>query len=201
VVGCNAAYSFDIIGATGQVTRVTHEHSTVPVSQEERSSFKKAWTLRMRNAEPGPGWDWQGDSLPDSKPAYQRILTSSDDRIWIWPAQPSRSVPAPPQWVLVGGPKKLWVEPTDGTFDVFAADGSFVGPVALSGELGFAPFGITPAPVIRADTMWLVVADSAGTHALVRAHVRWPRWQRARTRTLNAAQAQQKYEPAKSAMQ
>jgi hypothetical protein len=193
VIGCNADYTFHIVDTGGRVTRVRHERTLVPVSDEERRSFVLAWTLRMRNADGGPNWSWQGDPLPAWKPAYQRILTSSDGRIWIWPAQPSQSVPAPPQWVLIGGPKKLWVEPGHGAFDVFATDGTFIGSVALAGELGYSPFSVTPVPVVRADTIWLVVADSTGSHTLVRAHVRWPRLRflRARARSASRVSAAQ----------
>jgi hypothetical protein len=175
VVGCNDRYELDIMRPDGQVLRITHQHTPIPVLAEEQESFMRAWTLRMRNAEPGPDWTWTGDPLPDRKPAYQRVLSSSDGRIWVWPAQASRRVPAPPQWVLVGGPKSLFVEPATGAFHVFAADGQFLGPVALSGELGFAAFGLSAPPVISGDTIWLVTTAANGVSALVRARVRWPR--------------------------
>jgi hypothetical protein len=175
VIGCNARYGFAIINPAGKVVRVEHDYTPAAVAEDERASFIAAWTLRMRNAEPGPQWSWRGAALPDHKPAYHRILAGSDDRIWVWPAQPSVSVAAPPQWVLVGGPRRLWVEPGTGAFDVFDAMGAFSGRVRVPGELGYAVFGTTPGPLIEADTLWWAVADSAGAHTLVRTHVTWPR--------------------------
>lgn len=175
VAGCNADYEFVIVRADGHVVRVLQERAPIRVSPDEQRSFVAAWTLRMRNGGGGADWQWQGEELPAHKPAYQRMLTTSDDRIWIWPAQPSRTVPAPSQWIFVGGPKTLYVESTTGAFDVFSPDGQYLGAVAIPAELGFAPFGVAPPPVIHGDTAWFAATDSSGVNAVVRARILWPR--------------------------
>jgi hypothetical protein len=176
VIACNARYAFEVHHEDGRVTRVESQHDPVEVSADERVSFMAAWTLRMRNATdgPGPDWTWRGDSLPNHKPAFHAILTGSDGRIWIWPAQPSVVVPAPPQWVIVGGPRQLWIDPTSGAFDVFDESGNFVGRVAVPADIGYSPYSATPGPLIRHDTIWWITPDSTGAHALVRTHVKWP---------------------------
>jgi hypothetical protein len=192
VIACNARYAFATQHDAGTL-RVEHFYSPVEVSADERVSFMTAWTLRLRNATDGPGadWTWRGDSLPSHKPAFHAMFSASDGRIWIWPAQISRIVPAPPQWVLLGGPRQLWVEPQTGAFDVFAMDGAFVGRVVVNEPLGYSPASVNPGPLIRGDTLWWVVSsDSTEQTALLRTHVRWPARTRARDAIAPAVRAE-----------
>lgn len=172
VVGCNADYRFIIVRAGRTPVEVQRPTHRVPVSADEKASFVSAWTMRIRNERGDSEWSWRGEALPDEKPAYARIVTTSNDDIWIWPTQASQRIAAPPQWQLIGGPADLFVEPSGGSFDVFGADGRYTGAIRVPPEIGYAPLGTMWDPVVRGDTAWFAAVDTTGRRSYVQTLIR-----------------------------
>jgi hypothetical protein len=127
----------------------------------------------MNNSGIHERWEWPNPSLPETRPAYQRLLVAGGGRIWVWPAQASRQEPAPPDWPLVGLPSVLWTEATTGVFDVFGVDGRLLGHVRLPTRVPYSGYPNTPDPVIRGDTLWAITLDEGGAQAVERFRVAW----------------------------
>jgi hypothetical protein len=76
---------------------------------------------------------------------------------------------------MAGLPDTLWVEPASGTFDVFDVDGQLLGHVAFPGAVGYSPLLGRPDPVVRGDTVWVLVPSERGDgNDLARFLVVWP---------------------------
>ena len=88
-------------------------------------------------------------------------------RIWVWLFQPSRrdTIPEVSRATTAKGVKNRWSEPT--VYDVFAADGNFLGAIELPAD---ARFGAS-----RADKLWVITRDSLDVERLIRYRVDWRR--------------------------
>lgn len=176
VVGCTGDFPVRIGEEREGGIRVGASRARLPIGPEERQNFRDAWAFLLQHSREGPRpeWSWGETRVPDEKPAYQRLLADgAEERFWVWISQPSQRHAAPPQWPLVGGPSELWVEPQEGLFEVYASDGTAIGSIAVPRELDWSPQGTSPDPLIRADTVWWAVVDSAGTWSIARTEVDW----------------------------
>ena len=174
VVGCPADYAFDIIEPSGSVLRVSRDWVPIRVSAEELDSFRDGITISSNQSGYFDAWDWRGPDMPGVKPAYQRFIPAEDGRIWVWPGQASEMIETPEPARLAGFPNHAWQDPMTGAFDVFEADGRFVGSVKLPKNLPYSFSPATPDPHIRGDTLWAVTVDSMDVQYLTRFEVRWP---------------------------
>jgi hypothetical protein len=173
VVGCPARYEFRIRTPAGDVTTVSRGWRPRATSSRERDDFVALWTIQMNNSGVYERWEWPYASLPETRPAYQRILVADGGRVWIWPSQASRQEPAPPDWRLAGLPTIIWAESTTGAFDVFDVDGRLMGHVRMPPELPYSGYPSTPDPVIKGDTVWAVALDERGNQRVERFLVDW----------------------------
>jgi hypothetical protein len=173
VYGCPARYEFYVHRPDDMILTVSRSWRPHAVSGRERSDFVALWTVQMNNSGVYDRWEWPNPSLPETKPAYQRILPASGGRIWIWPAQPSKQEPAPADWPVAGLPSILWTENTSGVFDVFEADGRLRGHVRLPPTSPYSGYPNTPDPLIRGDTVWAVTVSDSTRYAVERFHVAW----------------------------
>lgn len=173
VVGCPARYEFTVRGPGTRDLVVSRSWRPHAVSGRERTGFVHLWTVQMTASGVHEEWEWRGPALPETRPAYQRILPAEGGRLWVWPAQPAHQEPAPPDWPLAGLPAILWTEATTGAFDVFETDGSLLGHVRLPSNIPYSGQPNTPDPVIRGDTLWAVTSDENGAQRVERFLVPW----------------------------
>ncbi|MCE2531268.1 MAG: 6-bladed beta-propeller [Acidimicrobiia bacterium] len=109
-----------------------------------------------------PGWTWDGPSIPDTKPPFMGLLPGRDGRIWVRVSTESREVEnedhdpdSPSSTPLV------WRSPL--RFDVFEADGTYLGAVNPPEDFSSNPF-----PVFDGDDVWAVSRDDLGIQRVVR---------------------------------
>ena len=109
-----------------------------------------------------PGWTWDGPSIPDTKPPFMGLLPGRDGRIWVRVSTESQEVEnedhdpdSPSSTPLV------WRSPL--RFDVFEADGTYLGAVNPPEDFASNPF-----PVFDGDDVWAVSRDDLGIQRVVR---------------------------------
>lgn len=156
--GCPATFSFELVKQDGQVIRVSRPWRNLTISKEERE-FYAGW-------QPMP-------SLPDTRPAYARIVLPGDGRVWVWPNQPGELESVPRSLAAETGVKEAWRIGTNGAFEVFGEDGVWLGRVELPAEVRYSGYPNTPPILIRGDTVLSVAQDSLGVEYVVRFEVVW----------------------------
>ncbi len=170
VGGLSTRYAIDQFGRDGSVLRIERVAPGVAVQAGERADREERvrWSMRQTQSD----WKWNGPPIPDTKPPFREIYTGQDGRIWVLQHQPAERIPE--DEIEEGDPgdpsarpPTRWREPV--AFDVFEADGAYLGQVA-------APqgFSIYPTPVFRGDRVWAVVRDELDVEYLVRFRVRIP---------------------------
>jgi hypothetical protein len=155
VGGVSSSYRIDLF-RPGSMLRIERRISPVPVDPAEAEDRKRVETDNMvRNF---PGWVWNGPDIPRTKPAFRRVYAGEDGRIWVLVSRPGVKDPAAAPMEGSGDLARAvttWKEPV--AFDVFDADGRYLGEVAA--PEGFQTY---PEPVFRADTVWATVEDADG---------------------------------------
>ena len=116
----------------------------VRVSAVERDSVIDEMR-RGLNMGRGSQFDWS--RIPDVKPAVEDIFESAEGNLWV--RTPSRG----------GGV----------LFDVYSRDGAYIGTAGLEPGLNLLD---RVAPVVRGDTVWLIVTDELDVSHVVRARLR-----------------------------
>lgn len=140
----NPAYRIKRWTPGGDTTLVIEtRRPLVPVTEAERDSAIDAIRedLRPYNA---ADQDWS--KIPEVKPAVTSMFVAGDGRLWVRFFHPGADS-------LVA-------------YDVYERNGRLVGTAmdALDPQ-------VTPAPVVREDTMWAVVTDELGVDYVVRAGI------------------------------
>lgn len=165
LTGLSTAYRVEVERSDGGVLRLERVHVPVPVDPREARAAELRIVGNMRSNV--PDWRWNGPAVPEVKPPFQELLAASDGRIWVALHGPGRLVSegrADP----AGGPEEpaVWAEQV--RFDVFEADGRYLGMVD-------APEGLSlfPQPVIRGDTVWAVLRDDLDVQRIGRFQVQW----------------------------
>lgn len=129
----------------GDTVRIIRRDApAVPVSASERESRLAAIRERVASAGPGATLDRQ-PRVPDSKPALETFYVDSEGFLWVEPSRP------------VGQPQR---------FDVFDAEGRFLGMVEPATEIAKYPL-----PVFRGDAMYGVVRDTLDVPYVVRLRI------------------------------
>ena len=67
-----------------------------------------------------------------------------------------------------------WQVSEQGTFDVFEADGTWLGQVEIPENLRYSGYPTAPPVVIRGDTVWAVTRDDLGVNYVTQHVVAWP---------------------------
>lgn len=119
-----------VVGRPGEKPRmIARSLPPVEVSEEERGQERESLTYNMRRTD--PGWSWNGPDLPKSKAPMMGLFVARDGRIWVRVALPSERILdeeiTPPR-----DPKQPMSHfRTPVAYEVFAADGTFLGRVAF----------------------------------------------------------------------
>jgi hypothetical protein len=147
VGGLSTRYAIEAFHRDGRVVRMERAVEPVAVLPGERAHREHAVTTSMRRTD--PAWRWSGPAIPSTKPPFSGLRVDDDGRIWVRVAAVAEVVPAAerpePSPGAAPGPEP-WREPL--VFDVFAADGRFLGTVrppprfTLSGARGDEVWGV-----------------------------------------------------------
>ena len=133
VAGLGQQYVFYRLLRDGKPLRVERDATPVPVTDTERRERQAQIEQNMRRLD--PAWNWTGAAIPATKPAYERFLIGEDGRIWVrvfTAAEPIPQEELPTPRANPNGPPPVVLttrEPV--VFDVFEADGRFLGRVKL----------------------------------------------------------------------
>lgn len=128
----------------GATLLIETERPPVRVSAVERDSVIDE-TRRALNMGVGRQFDWS--RIPDVKPAVEDIFESAEGNLWV-------RTPSEGGGVL---------------FDVYSREGTYLGTAGLEPGLNLLD---RVAPVVRGDTMWLIVTDELDVSHVVRARLR-----------------------------
>ena len=159
VSGISSSYAIDLEGPDG-VLRIERAYEPTQVFSREADQAR-ARTERGIGMTV-PGWTWDGPSIPDTKPPFTGLLPGRDGRIWVGVSTESREVenedhdPDSPSSTPF-----VWRSPL--RFDVFEADGTYLGAVNPPED-----FSANPFPVFDGDDVWAVSRDDLGIQRVVR---------------------------------
>ncbi len=160
IAGFGLEYVLYSLPPTGRPLRIEREHAAVPVSDVERSEMRAQLTQRMKRLD--PSWTWTGPDIPATKPAYRDVRVDMDGRIWVRLYTPGEPIPPDEMPAARPGPnppiQRTTREPN--LYDVFAADGRYLGRVRPPGK----------ASVLQAagNTAWGVDQDASDVSYAVR---------------------------------
>lgn len=144
-VGISDRYRLHHVEFGGDTSRVVEKpHESVPVTADE---VERA--LGGYGGFEAAGGRVERGRIPRVKPPVAGLFTSEDGHLWVASARRQ------------GEP---------GSFDVFQADGRYLGRVASP-----VPLASTPAPVARGDALLGVVRDENGVESVVRLRIEKPR--------------------------
>jgi hypothetical protein len=127
ITGINTHYSFELHWPDSSYEKIERDFTPLEVKPEEKRQWEE-WVNHFSNIDRRVN-----HAVSNIKPAYKKISTDSQGRIWIW-----RYVESEYTEKNIGprfGPESRWWEPP--TFDVFLADGSFYATVVLPFEANF----------------------------------------------------------------
>lgn len=155
--GCPAEYRFDVVEPDGGVRRISRKWEPIVVD-DEGGDFMAPFA--------GP--------IQATRPAYARILLPTDGRIWVWPEQPLESVELDEEARARFGMDRRWQISTQGAFDVFEADGTWLGTVEVPANVRYSAYPTAPPVVIRGDSVWAVTFDDLGVSYVTKHVVDWP---------------------------
>lgn len=133
VVGPGQDYLLYRLMTGGKPLRIEREYTPVPVTDTERSERQAQIEQSMRRLD--PSWNWTGAPIPSQKPAYERLLIGEDGRIWVKVFTAGETIPEaerPTPRPNPNGPPPIVLSTREPiVYDVFEADGRFLGRVKL----------------------------------------------------------------------
>jgi len=161
VFGCPATFEFDVVHPDGSVLRVRWNRQPIPVQDSEISDVSgPIFTLSEQ---------------PSHRPAYSRVILEPSGRMWVWLSQPSVLTPVREEFIPLAGKSEVYrLRSGDGVFDVFEADGRWVGSVRIPPEVKYSGHPTEPALVVRGDTVWAAFEDEFEVQYVGKYVVRWP---------------------------
>jgi hypothetical protein len=168
VLGCPAEYVIDRLQPDGTVLRISHLRDPVEEPARVRRWFPEHWEPNSPSSSRW-GWQWEGPGPPEQKPYYHRLIVGRHGRLWVWPGHLLERVEYGTNPVRTG-----WREPTTGTFDVFEADGRFLGQVHQPEGVFYEWYSGLSAPYFAGDTAWIVRQDSLDVKYIDRMIIAWP---------------------------
>lgn len=164
--GPGTPYAVHLTNGPNRPLRIEREWTPVRVLPEEADDIRADLTWAMRGVD--PNWNWSGPNLPEAKPAYERLQSSEDARIWVKVYATAERTepedPPPPQPGQPPRPVQRYAEPN--VYDVFDPGGSFLGRVRGDRSQRFMR--------MRGDRVWGVLTDSSGVAYVARWRVEPP---------------------------
>jgi hypothetical protein len=155
-------YAIDI-NQDGRVTSIRRVVPPVTLSDREREEQREYVRDYLRFYGPFNG---SVPEVPRTKPYFKFLSVFEDGRIWAALSTPSERYEPPEQ--LNGGkpmPPLRWREPN--LFDVFEADGTYVGQVSV-------PYDVV-LRTVRGDVAWGYVRGDEDVPLIVRYRITWQR--------------------------
>jgi hypothetical protein len=146
----------------GRALRIERDAPPIPVSDDERAYDEERITFNLRMTD--PAWKFTGPPIPAQKPPVADLSVARDGRIWVRVSVPSVPIPEAERDAPQQGrapPRRYRDESV--TYEVFEADGRFLGRVVLPWR----------ATWMQADgnRVWYLDRDDDGLPAVVRARV------------------------------
>jgi hypothetical protein len=170
VTGFSGSYTINLqrtVPDQGGVISIRRGHAPVRVHPEEFNDWNAPGGGRG-NAPSPPGNPGASGDTPRVKPAFDDIRIGLDGRIWV-------SIPAVAQMnsaadaaALSGSAYARARWPTPLLFDLFEANGTYVGRVRFPAELSTAA-----RFVARGDRIWVALVDAAGEPVIQQYRVVW----------------------------
>jgi hypothetical protein len=141
--------------------RIVRDASAVPVPEEERAWDEARITFNLRMTD--PSWTFTGPPIPSAKPPIRDLQVARDGRIWVRVSTPSERIPDAEREPAVEGraAPPMFRDPVH--YEVFAADGTFLGRVVL-------PINSTWMEA-DGDMVWVLDRDADGLPGVVRLRV------------------------------
>lgn len=162
LVGTSDRYEFRIVDPDGNVTSVERFWDPTPITAREFDYWRRMTIalLSPRNVR------WNGENIPEHKPAYLAMLPSRSGELWLtrWGATSAECATAPEEMAVEMGrdpfglPKCLLGEITA---DVFDSAGRYLGAVEAF------PYNLSK-PFIDGDTVVALTQDAVGTNVIKR---------------------------------
>ncbi len=157
VAGATDRYRFEILHTDGAKTIVERVTPPVRIEAEEREWHRRLTVAMIRRG--GDGFDWDGAEIPYVHPAFDWLTPAVTGEIWV-----SRVVGNTRREVCMENPIEDLAGASSITrcfvpllaFDVFGADGRYLGEVELPEPRPFPRF-------VDGDTVIGYVEDAAGT--------------------------------------
>lgn len=146
--GYSSSYRF-VLQHPGQKPRVVlRDARPVPVSETERSERREQILQNFKGMV--PNWSWTGPDIPATKPAFTGIRVAMDGRVWVTVPTPGEPIPeaelAPLPPPTDGRPQRVRFTTRErSVYDVYAADGTLLGRVALPPRTRLMRLGTTHA--------------------------------------------------------
>ncbi len=128
----------------------------VRVLPEEKDWIERAATASMRRDY--PGWAWNGNPIPDSKPAYSLLIADRSGRVWV--VRPGPGVHIEGCDEQLEDPSAYWRNPCwrdSNSLEVFELTGRYLGEVTLPEGIRFSP-----RPKFEGDHLVAYVEDATG---------------------------------------
>lgn len=163
--GISTEYAFTLLKPDGPL-KIQKSWEPVPVARGEKAEEEALAVRDMRQTD--PGWDWEGDPIPDIKPPFSGIYAGEDGTVWVRvsTAAVKRTDPdydpAEP-----GAIADEWREPW--LFDVFDEQGRYLG--AVRAPDGFRTY---PRPIFTRDLVLGTMRDEYDVQSVVRFRVEHP---------------------------
>jgi hypothetical protein len=148
--------------ARAKPIRITRAFVPPLVDGTERAQLRAEIEHFMRRE--NPDFRWNGPELPHDKPPINGLRVGLDGRIWVELSVPSEEfVPDLPSGPTRNRPPLVTFRPREKRWDVFEADGRYLGRIAASR-------GVT-LYATRGNRLWGVIRDANDVAAVVRMHV------------------------------
>jgi len=164
--GPSTPYAIYLTHRAGRPLRIEQEWKPLRVLPDEGDHARADLTWAMRTVD--PGWNWTGPGIPETKPAYERLQSGEDARIWVKIHTTAERIENPEERRSEAGqpprPVQRYAEPN--AYDVFDSNGAYLGRVRIDRR----------QQIMRmlGDRVWGVLTDSLGVAYVARWRVEPP---------------------------
>jgi hypothetical protein len=128
----------------------------VRVLPEERAWNELGATASMRRD--FPGWAWNGNPIPETKPAFSLLIPDRSGRVWVLRPGPGVHIEGCDE--QIEDPTSFWRDPCwrdSNSLEVFELEGRYLGEVTLPEGIRFRP-----RPKFEGDRLVAYCEDDAG---------------------------------------